>query len=180
MTDVQSHEHPAFQKLRDRFGDGIVETHAHRGDPTVVVSPDHYKEAVQFLREDAECGYDFLSDLAGLDRLRLHESPRFEVVVHLYSSQRNDRIRVKTRPADDAHPVVDSIVDIHPAANWAEREVWDMFGVRFAGHPNMKRILMYEQFVGHPLRKDYPVNKRQPLVEERPIENDRPSTLFYT
>jgi NADH-quinone oxidoreductase subunit C len=107
-------------------------------------------------------------------------SPRFEIVVHLYSLPRNSRVRVKTRPADDHNPLIDSIVDIYPAANWPEREVWDMFGVRFARHPNLKRILMYEEFVGHPLRKDYPVNKRQPLVPERPVPDDRPMPLFYT
>lgn len=180
MSDVQANVHPAIEKLRERFGDAIVETHSHRGDHTAVISPERYHDAIVFLRQDDDCSYDFLSDLSGLDRLRLHESPRFEVIVHLYSTKRNDRIRIKTRPADDANPTLDSIVDVYPAANWPEREVWDMFGVKFTGHPNLKRILMYEEFVGHPLRKDYPVNKRQPLVVERPVNDDRPGTFFYT
>ncbi len=180
MSDTQPPIHPIIEKLRDRFGEAIVETHAHRGDHTAVLSPDRYHEAIAFLRDDSECVYDFLTDLSGLDRLRLYESPRFEIIVHLYSSQRNDRIRIKTRPADDSDPTVSSITDIYPAANWPEREVWDMFGVKFTGHPDLKHILMYEEFVGHPLRKDYPVNKRQPLVAERPVHDHYPSTLFYT
>lgn len=180
MTDSVNPELPAINRLRQHLGTGLVEVHSHRGDHTVVIAPERYKAAMHFLRTDAEYGFDFLTDLAGLDRLRLHESPRFEVVVHLYSSARNERLRVKTRPVDDANPVVDSIVDLYPAANWPEREVWDMFGVRFEGHPNLKRILMYEEFVGHPLRKDYPVNKRQPLVVERPIDDGRHGGLFYT
>lgn len=180
MSETPSSVHPAIEKLRAQFGGAIIDAHAHRGDHTAVVSPERYHEAVAFLRQDSDCSYDFLTDLSGLDRMRLHESPRFEVIVHLYSTARNDRIRIKTRPADDANPTLDTITDIYPAANWPEREVWDMFGVRFAGHPNMKRILLYEEFVGHPLRKDYPVNKRQPLVVERPVHDDHNPRLFYT
>lgn len=88
---------------------------------------------------------------------------RFEVVYHFYSSIHNHRLRVKV-PVTAADPVVASLIALWASANWFEREVWDMFGVRFSGHPNLKRILMYEEFQGHPLRKDYPVRKRQPLV----------------
>ena len=96
-------------------------------------------------------------------RLVDDEQLRFDVVYHFYSSHHNHRLRVKI-PLPATDPAIDSLVDLWRAANWFEREVWDMFGVRFTGHPNLKRILMYEEFVGHPLRKDYPVNKRQPLV----------------
>jgi NADH-quinone oxidoreductase subunit C len=180
MTDVTLTEHPALVRLRTQFGDAVLETHAHRGDHTAVVAPERYHDVMRFLHDDPECDYDFLTDLTAWDRLRMELSPRFEVVAHLYSTSRNDRLRIKTRPTDDEAPAVDSVVDVYRAANWPEREVWDMFGIRFHGHPNLKRILLYEEFVGHPLRKDYPVNKRQPLVEERPIPDDRPSTLFYT
>lgn len=180
MADVTPTEHPAIAKLRAQFGAAILESHAHHGDHTVVVAPEKYRDVMCLLRNDADCLYEFLTDLTAWDRLRMELSPRFEVVVHVYSSARNDRLRIKTRPADDEHPAVDSLADLYPAANWPEREAWDMFGIRFNGHPNLKRILMYEEFVGHPLRKDYPVNKRQPLVEERPVPDDRPSTLFYT
>jgi NADH-quinone oxidoreductase subunit C len=98
--------------------------------------------------------------------------------LHLYSRRHNARFRLKTRPENDREPVIDSIVDIHPAANWAEREVYDMFGVRFEGHPDLSRILMYDEFAGHPLRKDYPVNKRQPRIDMREISDDRPGMTF--
>lgn len=88
---------------------------------------------------------------------------RLEIVYHLYSQTHTRRLRVKV-PVGVADAVVDSITGLWKAADWFEREVWDMFGVRFEGHPNLKRILMYEPFDGHPLRKDYPVAKRQPLL----------------
>jgi NADH-quinone oxidoreductase subunit C len=88
---------------------------------------------------------------------------RFEVVCHFYSLRHNHRLRVKV-PVSEDDPSLDSVTSLWNSADWFEREVWDMFGVRFKGHPNLKRILMYEPFEGHPLRKDYPVNKRQPLL----------------
>ena len=88
---------------------------------------------------------------------------RFEVVYHFYSSPHNHRLRVKV-PLTAADPTVDSLTGLWPSANWFEREAWDMFGIRFTGHPNLKRILMYEEFKGYPLRKDYPIRKRQPLI----------------
>jgi len=176
MEDVNTH--PVVVRLKETFGESIVETHAHRGDVTAVVTAERYHEAVRFLYDDPECRFDFLTDLAGLDRLKLKQKPRFEVVLHLYSRQHNRRFRLKTRPENDREPKIDSIVDIHPSANWAEREVFDMFGVHFEGHPNLQRILMYEEFVGHPLRKDYPVNKRQPRIAMRDIPDDRPGMIF--
>ena len=91
------------------------------------------------------------------------EEFRFEVVYHFYSTTRNHRLRVKV-PLAEADPVVASLTELWQSANWFEREVWDMFGIRFTGHPNLKRLLLYEPFQGHPLRKDYPVTKRQPLI----------------
>ena len=96
-------------------------------------------------------------------------TPRFEVVYHLYSLSKNHRLRVKI-PVAGEDPVVDSLTPLWKGADWLEREVWDMFGIRFRGHPDLRRILLYEQFEGYPLRKDYPVNYRQPLVKERELE----------
>ncbi len=96
-------------------------------------------------------------------RLVEHDTYRFEVVCHFYSTRLNQRVRLKV-PLPAADPTVDSLTSLWHAANWFEREVWDLFGIRFTGHPNLKRIMMYEAFIGHPLRKDYPVNKRQPLI----------------
>ena len=88
---------------------------------------------------------------------------RFEVVYHFFSLPLRHRLRLKVL-VEESDPMVDSLTSLWATANWFEREVWDMYGIRFRGHPNLKRILMYEEFVGHPLRKDYPVNKRQPLI----------------
>jgi NADH-quinone oxidoreductase subunit C len=173
-TDVN----PILRRLLGQFPEAIVETHAFRGDATAVVKPERYHDIARFLRNDPECGFDFLSDLTAVDRLKLKLKPRFEIVVHFYSRSKNTRFRLKTRPEAEDEPSVESITDLFPAANWAEREVYDMFGIRFPGHPDLKRILLYEEFAGYPLRKDYPVNKRQPLVQERPIPNDRPGMMF--
>ena len=95
-----------------------------------------------------------------------NDAYRFDVVYHFYSSTHHHRLRVKV-PLASADLVVDSLTELWAAANWFEREVWDMFGIRFTGHPDLRRILMYESFQGHPLRKDYPVRKRQPLIGPR-------------
>lgn len=88
---------------------------------------------------------------------------RFEVVIHFFSLFHKHRIRLKV-PLEESDPELDSLTALWPTANWFEREVWDMFGIRFRGHPHLERIMMYRGFEGHPLRKDYPVNKRQPLI----------------
>jgi len=96
----------------------------------------------------------------------LGEQPRFEMVYHLYSVGRNRRLRVKARvPEEPAE--IDTLTELWSSANWMEREVWDMYGIRFKGHPNLRRLLLYEEFEGHPLRKDYPKERRQPLVGPR-------------
>ena len=97
------------------------------------------------------------------ERLASNDDYRFELVYHFYSSARNHRLRVKV-PLTAADPVAGTLTSLWASANWLEREVWDMFGVTFAGHPDLRRLLMYPQFKGHPLRKDYPTRKRQPLI----------------
>jgi len=97
------------------------------------------------------------------DRGVANTAYRYDVVYHLYSSVHHHRVRLRV-PLTAAEPAVDSVTGVWASADWFEREVWDMFGVRFNGHPNLRRILMYEAFQGHPLRKDYPIRKRQPLV----------------
>jgi NADH-quinone oxidoreductase subunit C len=91
------------------------------------------------------------------------ERSRFTVVYHFYATVHKHRLRLVV-PVDERAPEVDSLTSLWPAANWLEREVWDMFGIRFRGHPDLRRLLMYDGFEGHPLRKDYPVKKRQPLI----------------
>jgi NADH-quinone oxidoreductase subunit C len=155
---------------RESFGERILDAQARHGDASIVIGRDGALEIFAALRERPELAFDLLVDVTAVDYRGT--TPRFEVVYHLYSLAHNHRLRVKIRvPEDD--PSVHSLTPLWKAANWLERECWDLVGVRFIGHPDPRRILMYEEFVGHPLRKDYPVDKRQPLTPERdPIEVD--------
>ena len=155
-----------LDRLRTRFGAAVLETHAHHGDHTAVVERAAIADVLRFCRDDAGLGFDMLSDLTAVDFLKFpgrEDGPRFEVVYHLYSLPHNHRVRLKVG-VDEDDAVVPTAVEVWPIANWLEREVWDMFGIRFDGHPDPRRLLMYEEFVGHPLRKDYPINRRQPLI----------------
>lgn len=135
-----------------------------RGDAGVLVRRASVRAFLSAVKDDAELKLNMLMDLTAVDYLHWEEKEdRFEVVYNLFSLSKNHRLFVKVR-IPETDPVVDSAVALWPAADWYEREVWDMFGIRFAGHPGLKRILMYEGFEGHPLRKDYPYNKRQPII----------------
>lgn len=150
-------------KLRTKFADSILDIQSFRGDDTAVIQPVAIRTVAEFLKNDPELDYDFLMDLTAVDCLRLGTKHRFEVVYHFFSLPRKHRVRIKV-PLGGSNPELDSIVFLWAGADWYEREVWDMFGVKFRGHPNLKRILMYEEFEGHPLRKDYPIQRRQPLI----------------
>jgi NADH-quinone oxidoreductase subunit C len=158
-----------LEHLRGRFGPTIVETHAVRGDHTAVVARAALADVLRECRGSAALDFDVLMDLSAVDYSVYpgrEDGPRFEVVYHLYSLPHNHRVRLKVRVAED-DAVVPTASAVWPIANWLEREVWDMFGIRFAGHPDLRRLLLYEEFVGHPLRKDYPINRRQPLIGPR-------------
>lgn len=150
--------------LKNQFALAVLETHAQHGDDTVVLDRGSWHEVCRFLRDAPAAQMNMLTDLTAVDYL--DRDPRFEVVAHLYSLNHGHRLRLKTRVGDrngeDAS--VDSLTDLWGSANWMERECWDMFGVRFVGHPDLRRILMYPEFIGHPLRKDYPAERIQPLV----------------
>lgn len=150
-------------KLREKFADSILETHSFRGDDTAIIQPPAIVPVATFLKTDPELDYNYLMDLTAVDCLQLGTPHRFEVVYHFFSLARKQRVRLKV-PLPAKNPEVDSLTALWAGADWYEREAWDMFGVRFRGHPNLKRILMYEEFQGHPLRKDYPIRKRQPLI----------------
>jgi NADH-quinone oxidoreductase subunit C len=154
--------------LREKFGDGIVETHSFLGDDTAVVTPTRWKEVCTFLKNDPQMGFDMFVDLCGVD-YPTREQGRFEVVLHLYSIARRHRVRLKARVGDQEGDgaELDSITDVWAGANWFEREAYDLMGITFKGHPDLRRILMYPEFEGHPLRKDYPATKTQPLVPYR-------------
>ncbi len=149
--------------IKERFSSDIVSTHSQCGDDTILLKKEGVLLVLAFLKDNPDLDFNFLMDLTAVDYLGRQDLARFEVVYHLYSLKFNRRIRVKALiPEEDLE--INSAVNLWPAANWYEREVWDMFGIRFKSHPNLKRLLMYEEFQGHPLRKDYPVNKRQPLI----------------
>jgi NADH-quinone oxidoreductase subunit C len=156
-----------LDKLRARFGTAILETHSDFGDDTALVEPSLWKSICRFLREDPSLDFDMPVDLAGVDYpTRL---PRMEVVMHLYSISKAHRIRLKARVGDEdmEGAELESVTSIWPGMNWLEREVFDMSGVRFRGHPDLRRILMYPEFVGHPLQRTYPADRTQPLVAYR-------------
>src|SRR5215467_9561215 len=160
-------ESSELKTIREKLGAAALDALTLHGDDIVIVRRDGIVETFRVLKEDPALAFGFLSDLTAVDYLGKKE-PRFEVVYQLFSLERKRRLRVKV-PVLEETPEVDSLTPLWRAADWLEREVWDMYGIRFRGHPDLRRILMYEEFSGHPLRKDYPVNLRQPLVPERPL-----------
>jgi NADH-quinone oxidoreductase subunit C len=153
-------------RLAERLGGALLETHDYRGDHTAIVAREGLSGALAFLRDDPALRFDLLVDVTAVDCLKLpgrEDGPRFDVVYHLYSTAHNHRVRLKV-PVEETDAWVPTAAPLWPIADWLEREVWDMFGIRFQGHPNLKRLLLYEEFEGHPLRKDYPINRRQPLI----------------
>jgi NADH-quinone oxidoreductase subunit C len=155
-------------ELRDlvkrKFGAAVLSTHADFGDQTVTVAGGSLLEVMRWLKEEPGMAFNFMMDLTAVDYLgKRPRGQRFEVVYHLYSLKHRHRIRVKA-PVSQDDPSIDSLVSVWIGCDWFEREAWDMYGIVFKGHPNLKRILLYEEFVGHPLRKEYPIKKRQPLI----------------
>ena len=162
-----------LDKLKERFGAAILETHSDFGDDTALVDAARWSEVCRFLRDDPALDFDMPIDLCGVDYPeRGALGGRMEVVMHLYSVSRRHRVRLKARVGDEDMDgaELDSVTAIWPGMNWLEREVYDMSGVRFRGHPDLRRILMYPEFEGHPLQKTYPADKTQPLVEYRTEE----------
>ncbi|HEX9671041.1 MAG TPA: NADH dehydrogenase (quinone) subunit D [Thermoanaerobaculia bacterium] len=151
-----------------RFPEGAVAPEAGSDLPTWVVRREVLPELARALRDDPETRFDLLSDVCGVDypERSAAEGGRFDAVYHLYSIPRNERLRLKV-PVPEDDPVVPSLVGVWKAADWAERELWDMFGIRAEGHPNLRRILCHEAFVGHPLRKDYDAARRWILTEDK-------------
>jgi NADH-quinone oxidoreductase subunit C len=161
-----------LDKLRERFGASILETHSNFGDDTALVEPSAWKAVCTFLREDPALDFDMPIDLCGVDYPNRATGGRMEVVMHLYSISQKHRIRLKARVGDEDMDgaEIDSVTSIWRGMNWLEREVFDMSGVKFIGHPDLRRILMYPEFEGHPLQKTYPADRTQPLVEYRTEE----------
>lgn len=159
-----------IELLRTQFPHAVLEAHSQHGDETVVVEASRWRAVAAFLKEAPGADLAMLTDLTAVDYP--DREPRFEIVAHLYSLSLGHRLRLKARVGkrDGTGVEIDSLTDLWESANWLERECWDLFGVRFLGHPDLRRILLYPEFEGHPLRKDFPADKIQPLVPFRGAE----------
>ncbi len=155
-----------LERLSTAIGGALAERVASQvadlGELTIVVNAAEYLAAARILRDSPALGFEQLIDLCGVDYStygdRQWEGRRFAVVVHLLSVRHNWRVRLRTFAPADEFPVVDSLVDVWPAANWFEREAFDLFGIMFSGHPDLRRILTDYGFTGHPFRKDFPLS----------------------
>jgi NADH/F420H2 dehydrogenase subunit C len=157
-------------RIQARFGDRIVASSEFRGQAALTIRPADLIEVATFLRDEPELDFTMLMDLGGVDYLDYGDDRewRYEVAYQFYSISKNHRFRIKVAVEDESVQVP-TLHSLWRNANWMEREVFDQFGVVFSGHKNLRRILNHEDFVGHPLRKDYPINRRQRL--SRPIEH---------
>jgi NADH-quinone oxidoreductase subunit C len=142
-----------LKKLREFCPAAVEDARIFRNELTLYLRPEFLRRACQFLRDASGLRFDFLADLTAVDLYP--NEPRFEVVYHLLSLNTTERLRLKVRVSGD-NPLVDSLVPVWPSANAFEREAFDLFGIRFEGHPYLRRILLPEEWEGHPLRKDYP------------------------
>jgi len=155
VTDLQSlKSHPALALLLNWNAAAVQAAKFDRDELTIWVDKAFIREASAILRDDSSCPFNYLADLTCMDWYPAE--PRFEVVYHLLSIPTKERVRLKAR-LDGSSPTLESVTSVWPSANFYEREVFDLFGVRFTGHPNLKRIMLPDDWEGHPLRKDYPV-----------------------
>jgi NADH-quinone oxidoreductase subunit C len=159
MTDTTAAKRDVAALVKARFGDAIKSGPGPMGDACVYVDRERIIDVARYLNSDL--GFEILMDETCVDYPE--RSPRFEVIYNFYSVSTHERIFLKVL-ADDDEVGVPSLTVLLKTADWYEREIFDMFGVRFAGHPNLRRILMYDSFQGHPLRKDYDARERQPLI----------------
>lgn len=164
--------------LARELPDAIEDSGSYVGDEMAVVVRARLPEVLTLLRDHDDLQMNMLSDLTVVDYMG--QTPRFEVVYQLYSIPLKHRVRLKVRIGEGSDCWVPTATNHWFAANWAEREAWDLYGVRFDGHPDLRRILMYDEFVGHPLRKDYPQNARQPLIRrpDAPPTDDQTTRLL--
>ena len=148
--------------LQNVLGDVLVQAIERLGELTLIIKPQAYASAMTALRDHPDCRFEQLIDLCGMDYSAYGDGAwggaRYAVVVHLLSVSRNQRVRVRVFCPEDDLPLVASMVDIWPAANWFEREAFDLYGIVFEGHPDLRRILTDYGFIGHPFRKDFPLS----------------------
>jgi len=162
MTSVAIHPATLKDAIAAALGDRVKHIGVALGEVTLTVAPEHYLDAMQLLRDAPQCRFEQLIDICGMDysayRDSVWEGARFCVVSHLLSVSLNQRVRVKVFCSDDEFPVVDSVTHLWNAANWFEREAFDLFGIVFEGHDDLRRILTDYGFIGHPFRKDFPLS----------------------
>ena len=151
-----SEENKAVEKLTQTFPDQILEVVEALDETTVSVKRDQIAEIMKLLKEDPDLKFEVLMDLFGVDYLEMGGFERFAVIYHLYSNTYNTRLRVKAF-VPEGDEKIDSVTHLWAAANWAEREVFDMYGIEFTNHPDLRRLLCPDNFEGHPLRKDFPL-----------------------
>ena len=174
-------DHPTFAVVKEAFPSKRFRATEFRGQSSLIVEPKDLHEVLAFLKSDPRCAYTFLSDVGGIDYLNYPTAMpgRFGVFYNLVSMTHDYRFFVKTfvdpsLPTDGivADPTleVDSVCDLWAGAEWPEREVYDMFGIRFRNHPDLRRILLWEEYPGHPLRKDYPVRGRGEREQYRIVD----------
>ncbi len=148
--------------IENALGDALAQSFVRLGELTLIVKAQHYASAMRTLRDHPDCRFEELIDLCGMDYSGYGdgawEGNRFAVVAHLLSVSLNQRVRVRVFCPDDDLPVVASVADVWPAANWYEREAFDLYGIVFEGHPDLRRILTDYGFIGHPFRKDFPLS----------------------
>jgi NADH-quinone oxidoreductase subunit C len=148
-------QNPVAQRLRAWDAAAIDEVREFRGETTVVVPQEYLCRVAEYLRGEPGLEFDFLSDISAVDRFPME--PRFELNYHLLSLANRQCLNLLVRVHGGVHPAVDTATTVWPTANWHEREIFDLFGVRFEGHPDLRRILLPDDWDGYPLRKDYPV-----------------------
>jgi NADH-quinone oxidoreductase subunit C len=148
--------------LKDTLGDVLVSVHEHAFELTIVVDAKDLPSVAATLRDHTDLRFEQLIDLCGIDYLDYADgawqSQRYAVVYHLLSVSKNRRVRLRVFCPDDAFPLVNSVIDTWPVANWFEREAFDLYGIMFEGHPDLRRILTDYGFIGHPFRKDFPLS----------------------
>ena len=163
---VDAAGHPLVKKLRDKFGGAVTEASEFLGQLSIAIEPARIVEVCDFLKRDADTPFNYLSDLTCVHYPDHREAP-FEVIYNLYSIPANERVRLQVSVDGEG---VDSVTGVWPSADWPEREVYDLFGVKFRNHPDLRRILLPPDWEGHPLRKDYPLE----FVENRWTESHLP------
>ena len=156
-----------LELIQSKLGARVLEALQAQGDDVVVLDRNSLRDSFKALKEEEALAFDFLSDITAVDYWQKKDE-RFEVVYQLVSRRHCRRLRVRV-PVPESDPAVQSLTPLWPGANFLEREVWDLFGIRFVDHPDLRRILLYDEFEGFPLRKDYPVNLCQPRVPEREV-----------